>query len=235
MNELELREPRAEVGRYGFFGRRKGHRLRQTQAGLLETLLPRLALCPQSSPAAEVSTLFVAPVSEVMLEIGSGGGEHLLAQALGHPQTGFIGCEPFVNGMAKTLAGIASQGLGNVRLHLGDGLAVARWLPPRCLSGCYILYPDPWPKRRHRKRRLIQDATVAILARPLRSGGFVRLATDCEDYAAWIRERFARSSLFIVQPQLHDAAPWPDFPGTRYAKKAAEEGRRSWFLTALRV
>jgi tRNA (guanine-N7-)-methyltransferase len=222
---------------YGFFGRRKGHRLRPHQADLLTHLLPRLSLKLTDPAPVEVGRLFPGAVDEVFLEIGFGGGEHLLAEALRRPHHGLVGCEPFVNGMAKLLAGVAAQGVENVRVHLGDGLAVANWLPPASLAGIFILYPDPWPKRRHGKRRLIQDATVATLARPLRSGAFVRLATDSADYAGWILERFARSSAFRggLEYPGEGRQPWPDFPGTRYGAKALREGRASRYLTFRRV
>src|SRR6266542_2180981 len=131
-----------------FFGRRKGHRLRAHQAELIETLLPRLALDLRHG-AEPLPTLFPVPVGEIRLEIGFGVGEHLIAEAVRPPQTGVIGCEPFVNGMAKALAAIEAQGLRNVRLHLGDAVPVLSWLPPASLVGIDLLYRDPWPKRRH--------------------------------------------------------------------------------------
>jgi tRNA (guanine-N7-)-methyltransferase len=181
--------------------------------------------------------LFAVPVEAIFIEIGFGGGEHVLAEAIRNPRHGWIGCEAFVNGMAKTLAGIAAQRLENIRLHLGDGLAVVNWLPRACLAGAYILYPDPWPKRRHRKRRLIQDATVAALARPLRPGAVIRLATDSAEYAAWIVERFTNSGAFVCCPELthHGRQPWPEFSGTRYGAKAQREGRTSRYMVFRRV
>ena len=167
--------------RRGFFGRRKGHRLRTHQAALLDTLLPRLALDLNAAPPTDLARLFPVPVDDVRFEIGFGGGEYLVAQAQAHPHTGFIGCEPFVNGMAKALAAIQARGLVNIRLHLGDAVPVIDWLPTASLAGIDLVYPDPWPKRRHWKRRFVQDQAVADIARILRPGSEFRFASDIPD------------------------------------------------------
>ena len=215
-----------------FFGRRKGHRLRAHQAELIETLLPRLALDLRQPAAEPLTALFPVPVTEVRLEIGFGGGEHLIAEAGRNPHIGFLGCEPFVNGMAKALAAIEAQGSRNVRLHLGDAVPVLSWLPPASLAGVDLLYPDPWPKRRHWKRRLIQDDTVAAMARVLRPGGLFRFASDSADYAAWTLLRFLRAPDFAWTPERADdwRKPWPDFLDTRYHRKATREGRAPTYL-----
>src|SRR6185295_8881620 len=129
-----------------FFGRRKGHALKPRQAALFDTLLPRLALDLSSAAPADVTSLFLS-VDAVRLEIGFGGGEHLAAEAEREPRTGFIGSEPFVNGMAKALALIEERKLGNVRLHHGDATELIAWLPRACLARVDLMYPDPWPKR----------------------------------------------------------------------------------------
>ncbi len=210
-----------------FFGRRKGHRLRAHQAELIETLLPRLALDLRQPAAEPLTALFPVPVTEVRLEIGFGGGEHLIAEAGRNPHIGFLGCEPFVNGMAKALAAIEAQGSGNVRLRLGDAVPVLSWLPPASLAGVDLLYPDPWPKRRHWKRRLIQDDTVAAMARVLRPGGLFRFASDSADYAAWTLLRFLRVPDFVWTAERADdwRKPWADFLDTRYHRRATREGR----------
>lgn len=215
-----------------FFGRRKGHRLRAHQAGLIGTLLPSLALDLREGVAEPLAALFPVPVAEVRLEIGFGGGEHLVAEAGRNPRTGFFGCEPFVNGMAKALAAIEAQGLRNVRLHLGDAVPVLAWLPPAALAGIDLLYPDPWPKRRHWKRRLVQDDTVAAMARVLRPGGLFRFASDSADYAAWTLLRLLRAPDFIWTAEGAEdwRKPWPDFIDTRYHRKAAREGRAPTYL-----
>ena len=223
--------------RGAFFGRRKGHRLRVHQAELLETLLPRLALDLGAPAPDDLCKLFPVPVDKVYLEIGFGGGEHFVMQAEAHPRVGFLGCEPFVNGMAKALAAMQSRALANVRLHLGDATEVLDWLPPASLAGVDLIYPDPWPKRRHWKRRFIQDTRVAELARILRSGAEFRFATDIADYAAWTLQRVLRSPAFVWTAERADdwRRPWPGFTGTRYEAKAVREGRTPCYLTFRRL
>jgi tRNA (guanine-N7-)-methyltransferase len=218
--------------RRGFFGRRKGHRLRPHQAGLIETLLPRLALNMGAAAPTDLASLFPLQVEEIRLEIGFGGGEYLAAQAEAHPHVGFIGCEPFVNGMAKALALIEARKLGNIRLHLGDAVAVLDWLPTSALAGVDLVYPDPWPKRRHWKRRFVQERTIADMARILRPGGEFRFVTDIPDYAAWTLARMLRSPDFVWTAECADdwRRPWPGFVGTRYQAKAVREARAPCYL-----
>jgi tRNA (guanine-N7-)-methyltransferase len=220
-----------------FFGRRKGHKLRPRQAGLFETVLPRLAVDLSRRPPAELAALFGEPVTAVCLEIGFGGGEAMLAEAKAQPHIGFIGVEPFVNGMAKALAGIDAEGLQNIRLHFDDAQGLLAWLPEASLTRVDLIHPDPWPKRRHWKRRFIQDETVAQLARILRPGGQLRFVTDIADYAAWTLARLLRAPDFEWVAQCADdwRKPWPGFSGTRYYAKAAREQRSSCFLLFRRV
>jgi tRNA (guanine-N7-)-methyltransferase len=215
-----------------FFGRRKGHRLRPGQAELIETVLPDLALDLHASAPADLRTLFAPALDEVRLEIGFGGGEHLTAQAEALPRVGFIGCEPFVNGMAKALAHIVAKKLTNIRLHFGDASDVIAWLPPASLAGVDLIYPDPWPKRRHWKRRFVQHSRVAELARLLRPGGEFRFVTDIPDYATWTLLRLTRSPDFDWTAERADdwRRPWPGFGGTRYEAKAVREGRVPCYL-----
>jgi tRNA (guanine-N7-)-methyltransferase len=214
-----------------FFGRRKGHSLRPRQAALFETLLPRLAL-DLAAPASELRSFFRGPVDNVRLEIGFGGGEHLVSEARAHPHTGFIGVEPFVNGMAKALAAIAAEHLSNVRLHHGDATEVLGWLPARSLAGVELIYPDPWPKRRHWKRRFVQDHSIAAIARVLHLGGEFRFATDVPDYAAWTLKHLLRSPHFAwtAERAADWRLSWPGFPGTRYEAKAKRAGRVPCYL-----
>jgi len=215
-----------------FYGRRKGHKLRPRQAELLATLLPRLALDLSTPAPADLRTLFPVPVNEMALEIGFGGGEAMIARAQAQPQTGFIGVEPFVNGMAKALSAIESTGLQNIRLHFDDAAGLIVWLPDASLARIDLIHPDPWPKRRHWKRRFVQDATVTQLARLLRRGGEFRFVTDIADYAAWTLQRLLRSAEFEWTAQCADdwRKPWPAFTGTRYHAKAARAERASCFL-----
>jgi tRNA (guanine-N7-)-methyltransferase len=218
--------------RGAFFGRRKGHALRPRQAELMATLLPTLAVDLGRPAPADLSTLFRPPVDNVRLEIGFGGGEHLIAQAEAHPRTGFIGIEPFVNGMAKALAAVEAKQLANVRLHFGDATFLLEWLPPATLVRVDLLYPDPWPKRRHWKRRFVQDRSVAEIARILRPGGELRFASDIPDYAAWTLKHLGRSGDLAWTAQRADdwRLPWPDFSETRYEAKAKRAGRVPCYL-----
>jgi tRNA (guanine-N7-)-methyltransferase len=220
-----------------FYGRRKGRPLRPCRAGLFETLLPRLA-APLDLPAPKpLCALFEPPARSVRLEIGIGGGEHLVAQAQAHPEAGFIGCEPFVNGMARALGLIDERGLANVRLHFGDATEAIAWLPDAALACIDLLYPDPWPKRRHWKRRFIQDDSVAALARALAPGGELRFATDWPDYAAWTLERLLRSPHFAWTAERADdwRSPWPGYTRTRYEEKAIRAGGRPCYLVFRRI
>ena len=215
-----------------FFGRRKGHKLRNRQAQLLATLLPRLALDIERPAPSQLTALFTPPVSDILLEIGFGGGENLVAQAAARPANGFIGVEPFVNGMAKALSAIESAGLQNIRLHFDEAGGLMKWLPNASLARIELIHPDPWPKRRHWKRRFVQDASVAQFARLLRRSGEVRFVTDIADYAAWTLQHFLRSPDFEWTAQCANdwRKSWPDFNATRYHAKAARQERAPCFL-----
>jgi tRNA (guanine-N7-)-methyltransferase len=215
-----------------FFGRRKGHRLRPRQAALFEALLPKLALDLSLPAPADLRSLF-SGVDEVRLESGFGGGEHLIAEAERNPRVGFIGVEPFVNGMAKALSAIDARKLKNIRLHHGDATDLLAWLPAASLSRVDLLYPDPWPKRRHWKRRFVQESTLAQIARVIPPGGEFRFVSDIADYTAWTLARVLRSTDFVWTAERADdwRRPWPDFPGTRYEAKAKRAGRAPCYLT----
>jgi tRNA (guanine-N7-)-methyltransferase len=220
-----------------FFGRRKGHKLRPHHARLINTLLPQLALDLNQPAPADLCKLFAVPVTDIQLEIGFGGGESMIAEARQQPQRGFIGVEPFVNGMAKALAAIESGKLQNIRLHSDDAVSLLAWLPNNSLARVDLIHPDPWPKRRHWKRRFVQDATVARLARILRRGGEFRFVTDIADYAGWTLLRLLRSADFEWTARCADdwRKPWPDFVQTRYHAKAARQARASCFLVFRKV
>ena len=210
-----------------FYGRRKGHQLKPHQAGLMKTLLPKLEVDLSTPASRNLASLFEAPVGKLWIEIGFGGGEHLAAHALAKPDTGFIGCEPFLNGMAKALALIEANALKNVRLHFSDAIDVLHWLPDASLDGVDLLYPDPWPKVRHWKRRFVQDESVAEVARVLKPGALFRVATDIPHYAAWTLERVLRNPDFIWTAERADdwRLPWSGWTQTRYEAKAIREGR----------
>jgi tRNA (guanine-N7-)-methyltransferase len=219
----------------GLFGRRKGKTLRRYQAGLIETLLPRLRVDLGRGLEAP-NALYPAKPTELHLEIGFGGGEHLVADAVAHPERGYFGCEPFVNGVAKLLAEIETRDLQNIRIHPGDAGELIDALPDSSLAGVCLLYPDPWPKRRHRERRFVSDAILTRLARVMRRGAELRFATDIDDYAGWTLVRVLRSANFIWKAKTSDdwLKPWSGWSGTRYEDKAFREGRRPVYLTFIR-
>jgi tRNA (guanine-N7-)-methyltransferase len=199
------------------FGRIKARTVKPRQAELLTTLLPRLA----APDGAFEPRALMPDAAEVWLEIGFGGGEHLAEQAARRPDVLLIGAEPFVNGMASGLRHIDERGLANVRLHQGDARDLIARLPDASLDRVFILFPDPWPKTRHHKRRLIQDEVIAELARVLRPGGRLRFVTDWSDYAAWTLERLGGSHGFAWTAEC--AGDWRDPPAdhvaTRYERK----------------
>jgi tRNA (guanine-N7-)-methyltransferase len=223
---MSERHGNSDLSQRAFFGRRKGHPLRPRQAALFDTLLPRIAVDTAKPTPADLRALF-AGADEVRLEIGFGGAEHLIAQARANPRIGFIGSDAFINGVAKALAAIEEHKLANVRLHFGDASELIDWLPAGGLARIDLLYPDPWPKRRHWKRRFIQDESLARLARILQPGGELRFATDIADYAVYALARVLRSNDFEWTAESADdwRKPWPDFSGTRYEAKAKREGR----------
>jgi tRNA (guanine-N7-)-methyltransferase len=228
------REPPSgdEGARASFFGRRKGHKLRAHQADLVENLLPHLALDITGDARSDIGDLFDPKADEVRLEIGFGGGEHLVEEAQSLPDTGFIGCEPYVNGMAKILAQIEARNIGNIRLFAGDAAELLAWLPPHSLSRIDLIHPDPWPKRRHWKRRFVQDANVRAMARVLKYGGEFRFVSDIDDYCAWTLAHLLRSPDFGWMAERADdwRKPWDGYTMTRYGRKAEREGRVSSYL-----
>jgi tRNA (guanine-N7-)-methyltransferase len=224
--------------RGSFFGRRKGHKLRNHQADLIDNLLPHLALDIGSGPApSHLAELFEGETSDVRLEIGFGGGEHLIAEAQAFPSIGFIGCEPYVNGMAKILTQIEALNIGNIRLYAGDAAELLAWAPPQSMARIDLIHPDPWPKRRHWKRRFVQDATVAAMARIIKPGGEFRFVSDIDDYCAWTLARLLRSPDFLwtAERAIDWRQPWDGYTMTRYGRKAEREGRVAAYLRFRRV
>jgi tRNA (guanine-N7-)-methyltransferase len=199
------------------YGRLKTRTIKPRQAALMDTLLPQLR-----PPAGAFDPRTLKPdAKEIWLEIGFGGGEHMAAQAALRPDILVIGAEPFQNGIASALRHIDEQALGNVRVHDGDARDLMARLPDACLDRAYILFPDPWPKARHNKRRIIQGETVAELARLLKPGGALRFASDWADYVDWTLERFLQNPAFRWTAE--EAAGWrippADHITTRYEEK----------------
>jgi tRNA (guanine-N7-)-methyltransferase len=200
------------------------------QAGLLEHLLPKLTLVLEKG--RDPRSYFDRDVSNVWLEIGFGGGEHLFWQAEANPGTGIVGAEPYVAGMAKLLSKIADKNFANIRLYQEDAHDILAALPDACLSRVFILFPDPWPKKRHHKRRFIQMESLSEFARVMRPGAELRFATDDPGYLVWALERLTVHPCFEWLAQC--AADWrarpPDWPQTRYEAKAARQGRACTYL-----
>ena len=165
--------------------------------------------------------------------MGFGGGEHLAHEAGRFPEVGFIGCEPFLNGVAKLVERVEALGLDNVRLHAGDAGELLDAMPAACLDGADVFYPDPWPKRRQRKRRFLSEANLGRLARALKPGARLRFATDIDDYAGWVLARVLRSADLAWEARDADdwRRPWDGWPSTRYEAKAIREGRPPAYLT----
>jgi tRNA (guanine-N7-)-methyltransferase len=214
------------------FGRKRGRRLSARQQSLLDDVLPRLVLDRTDPAPRSLPALFAAPVREVWLEIGFGGAEHLLWQASHNSEVGLIGCEVFEDGVVKALTGVAEHALANVRLSTDDARDLLRWLPPASLGRVFVLFPDPWPKKRHVKRRLVTRAFLDLLAHVMTPRAELRIATDIGDYARTI----------LLAARRHPALAWQaegprdwrerpaDWPQTRYEAKARGEGRRSYFF-----
>lgn len=229
------------VTRRHVYGRTKGKTLKSRQTGLMQSLLPRISV-PQGEEMLVLQSLFASPVKAVWLEVGFGGGEHLLWQATQNPDIGIIGCEPFVNGVARLIQSIAEKDPGNIRIHNDDAVFLLKRLPANSIARIFILYPDPWPKLRHKKRRFVNAETLALIANAMPSGGQLRFASDIEDYVRWTLDHVARFNAsngptFEWQAESIEACRErpADWPQTRYELKALREGRVPAFLQFKRL
>jgi len=219
------------------YGRRKGKPLSARKERLIADVLPRLRLKLKAPAPKRLQDLFPTPVKQVWVEIGFGSGEHLLFQTEHHKDVGFIGCEPFINGVASLLGAIEARGMATIRVHDGDARDVLAWLPDRAVARLFILFPDPWPKKRHLKRRLISRETVEQFARVLAQGGELRFASDSGDYTAHALHAIGRSPQFTwLAEHPSDWRMRPaDWPETRYERKALSEGRKPVYLRLRRL
>lgn len=224
------------------WGRRQGRPLKDGQKQLLNGLLPQVQITlPSHEQAGSFSVVpetFFPDKTEFCLEIGFGGGEHLAWRAEQSPSVGFFGCEPFITGVASLLGHMAERQLSNIRIIHDDARLFVRALPAACLDRLYILFPDPWPKKRHNKRRIVHDETIGDYARILKKGGHLIMATDIADYAQWMQDVLSKRSEFDL---LHKgdresmAQRGESWPITRYEQKGIEAGRGSEFFIYQRV
>ena len=223
--------------REAFYGRLHGKTLRPGQASTLQTLLPQLALDVSKAAPADVRTLFSGAVGDVRLEIGFGGGEHLLSMLERYPATGFLGAEPFVNGMAKILSALEEEPSDRIRLFSDDATRLLDWLPDGSLAGIDLLYPDPWRKPRHWKRRFVSPVNLDRFARVLVPGALFRFASDIDSYVSWTLKHCGAHAAFteIAASEEDRLIPYEGWPGTRYEAKALREGRRPRYLSFRRV
>lgn len=231
-----MTEERRSRATEAFYGRRHGKTLRPLQAGTVERLLPELMVDLNAPAPEDLKSLFPIPVDGVRLEIGFGGGEHLHHETARFPGTGFIGVEPFVNGMAKFLSRVDAEPRANLRIYNDDATQLLDWLPAGSLKGIDLFYPDPWPKKRHWKRRFVSQVNLDRFARVMESGGIFRFASDIDTYVNWTLEACRVHGAFEWQAQSADdwRTPYEAWPGTRYEAKAIREGRQPAYLTFVR-
>ncbi|MBS0562379.1 MAG: tRNA (guanosine(46)-N7)-methyltransferase TrmB [Proteobacteria bacterium] len=220
------------------YGRATGHALRPRQRRLLEATLPRLRF--DLAQAADPRAAFPAPVSELWLEVGFGGGEHALAQIEAAPQAGLIACEVYANGICSLLSRLVPEGgeesaplPGNLRIWPDDARALLRALPGACLDQLFLLFPDPWPKARHAKRRFVHPAALPEIARAMKPGAEWRIATDDPTYQEWVAAVLGAQALFDAPPPATRRPA--DWPGTRYEAKALRAGRTPLYWSLRRT
>ena len=215
-----------------FFGRRKAKGLSDKQNSLFANLLPVLKLDTSSPSLKNLNELFAFAPDEFVMEIGFGGGEHLAHQAKCHPETGYIGIEPFINSMAKMLSSIDKADTQNIRLFDDDAVLVLDWLPEASLDRVDLLYPDPWPKKRHWKRRFVNEVNLDRIARVLKPGGKFHFASDIDTYINWTLNHCDKHPQFEWQAQsaLDWQLPYHDWIRTRYEAKAIREERTPCYL-----
>ncbi|MEQ1890178.1 MAG: tRNA (guanosine(46)-N7)-methyltransferase TrmB [Alphaproteobacteria bacterium] len=210
-------------------GRKRSHRLSHTGQKMLEGLLPLVAV-PLAGVTGNPVHLFTPPCREVWLEIGFGDGGHLAWAAAANPEVGFIGCEPYVNGVAHLLEVLSEQGLRNIRIHAGDARDILAALPVNSITQVFILFPDPWPRKRHHKRRFICPANLDALARIMQPDAELHFASDSPGYCQWTMGHMQNHSGFAEA--VHERG---DAPETKYEAKARAAGRLPRYLRFIRT
>lgn len=237
--EIRLRRQLSTDGKpnthppHQFYGRRRGHRLRPTRAALVANLLPRIRIDIPAAPAGlDPRSLFSGSIDAVWLEIGFGAGEHLAHQAAAHETVGMIGCEPFIDGVASLLARIDSASLSNVRIYDEDTRALLPALASSSIDRVFLLFNDPWPKKRHHRRRFVQPQMVAAIARILCDDGEFLFASDHAEYTRWsLRHTVAnREFEWMARRPVDWREPPTDWSPTRYEAKARQQGVAPYFL-----
>lgn len=223
-----------------FHGRIRGKGLRASQQARLDEDLDRLSPGPVGwdvNPKREpIDPEGIFGQQEIWLEIGFGSGEHLVHQAALNPDVGFVGCEPYINGVAALLGKIRETGCDNIRVHPGDVRDLFDVLPEGSVARAFLLYPDPWPKKRHHRRRFVTPGHLRPLARAMRPGGILRVATDIADYIRQTLQEVPRHGFeWLAERPADWRRPWDDWLPTRYEKKALREGRVPHYLTFERV
>lgn len=220
-----------------FFGRRKGKALRANHARLMETLLEERLIDLAMPAPSDLKALFPVPVETIRLEIGFGGGEHLMHRALEQPTTGFIGVEPFINSMAKLLSRVEETEAGNIRVYNDDAAELLDWLPDGSVDRIDLLYPDPWPKKKHWKRRFVSQVNLTRFHRVLKPGGLFCFASDIDTYVNWtlLHCRDHGGFEWTARNATDWLTPFAGWPGTRYEAKAKREGRSSAYLTFKKI
>jgi len=232
-----MEEERRSRSTEAFYGRRKGKALRNQQVRLLDTVLTDFKLDLSVPAPADLKSLFTAEVKTLRLEIGFGGGEHLMHRALEQPETGFIGVEPFINSMAKLLSRAEAAASPNIRVYDNDATQLLDWLPDGCIDQIDLLYPDPWPKKKHWKRRFVSQANLTRFHRVLKADGLFCFASDIDTYVNWTLQHCRDHGGFdwTARNAADWLTPFAGWPGTRYEAKAKREGRSSAYLTFKRV
>jgi tRNA (guanine-N7-)-methyltransferase len=219
------------------YGRKQTRPPGKERQGHMDSLLPRLQIPLKEGEAINTAALFPRPFSEFWLEIGFGNGEHLAAQMRRHSDRAFIGAEPFINGMSAFLKDIAGDPHDNIRVWMDDAIFLVNALPDNCLDGIYVLNPDPWPKRRHAKRRIISLENLDRFARVLKSGAPMIMSTDVDNLANWMVTQAANHDAFEWTAEC--AADWRNQPvgwiPTRYQQKGAKAGRKQTYLMFRRI
>lgn len=223
--------------RRNFYGRRHGKTLRQSQKGYLSEdlgeLRPRGITVQENPGRRPVDPVgFFGDRRPLWLEVGFGGGEHMVHMAARHPDIGIIGCEPFINGVAMLLGKIRAAGVTNVSVHPGDARDLMDVLPDACIAKAFLNYPDPWPKARHHRRRFVTPEHLIPLARVMQPGAEFRVATDIPDYMRQTLEEVPKTGFALV---CDGAEPWEDWLSTRYEQKALREGRLPHYATFRRI